>query len=146
MINPHLNFVARWVYSLWSGNCLFIDKPLPKLMATCYESDHTNTFQLTHLPMDIMAAISQTIFSDAFLWMKSFVIWLKFHWSLFVRVQFTINSFGLDNGLAPNRRQAINWTIADPIHWLMDVALGGVSRRLFKYEENRSNAFDLTKI
>ena len=23
----------------------------------------------------------------------------------------------LDNGLAPNRRQAIIWTNADPIHW-----------------------------
>ena len=24
---------------------------------------------------------------------------------------------GLENGLAPNRRQAIIWTNADPIHW-----------------------------
>ena len=37
-----------------------------------------------------MAAISQTISSDAFSWMKSFVFWLKFHWSLFLRVQLTI--------------------------------------------------------
>ena len=26
-------------------------------------------------------------------------------------------STGSGNGLAPNRRQAIIWTIADPIHW-----------------------------
>ena len=32
-----------------------------------------------------MAAISQTIFSDAFSWMKSFVVWLRFHWRLFSR-------------------------------------------------------------
>ena len=32
---------------------------------------------------DKMAAISP--FSDAFSWMKSFVSWLRFHWSLFVR-------------------------------------------------------------
>ena len=38
---------------------------------------------LTHLPLDKMAAISQTTFSNAFSWMKSFVFWLKFHWSLF---------------------------------------------------------------
>ena len=38
---------------------------------------------LTHLPLDKMAAILQTMFSDAFSWMKSFVFWLKFHWSLF---------------------------------------------------------------
>ena len=41
---------------------------------------------LTHLPLDKMAAILQRIFSDAFSWMKSFVFWLKFHWSLFLRV------------------------------------------------------------
>ena len=45
---------------------------------------------LTHLPLDKMAAISQTIFSDAFSWMKSFLFWLKFHWSLFLRVQLTV--------------------------------------------------------
>ena len=32
--------------------------------------------------------------------------------------------FGLDNGLAPNRRQAIIWTNAHPIHWRI-YALGG---------------------
>ena len=33
-------------------------------------------------------------------------------------------SIGLDNGLAPNRRQAIIWTNADPILWHIYVALG----------------------
>ena len=33
------------------------------------------------------------------------------HWTLF--------SIGLDNDLAPNRRQAIIWTNADPIYWHM---------------------------
>ena len=33
---------------------------------------------LTHLPLDKMAAISQTIFWDAFSWMKHFVCWLNF--------------------------------------------------------------------
>ena len=36
-----------------------------------------------------MAAISQTIFSYAFSWMKSFVLWLKFHWSLFLKTELT---------------------------------------------------------
>ena len=45
---------------------------------------------LTHPPLDKMATISQMVFSDAFLWMKWFVFWLKFHWSLFLRVQLTI--------------------------------------------------------
>ena len=45
----------------------------------------------------------------------------KFHWSLFQP------STGLDNGLAPNRRQAIIWTNADPIHWRIYAALGEMS-------------------
>ena len=76
-------------------------------------------------PLDKMAAILQTIFSVAFSWMKSFVFWLKFHWSLFLRVQLTKNSTGLDIGLAPNRRQAITLTNADPIHWCIYAAQAG---------------------
>ena len=34
--------------------------------------------------LDKMAAIPQTIFSGAFSWMKCFLFWLKFHWSLFL--------------------------------------------------------------
>ena len=33
-------------------------------------------------------------------------------------------NIGLDNGLAPKRRQAIIWTNADPIHWRIYAALG----------------------
>ena len=54
-----------------------------------------------------------------------FEFWLKFHWSLFVSVQLTIPSIGSDNGLAPNRRQAIIWTNADPIYWRIYAALRG---------------------
>ena len=41
-------------------------------------------------PVGKMADISQTIFSDEFLWMKSFVSWLKFQWNLFLRIEMTI--------------------------------------------------------
>ena len=81
---------------------------------------------LTHLALDKMATILQTTFSDAFSWMKSFVLWLKFHWSLFVRVQLTITQHCLDNGLAPNRPQAIILTNYDIIQWCIYVALGDV--------------------
>ena len=46
---------------------------------------------LTNLLLAKMAAILQTIFSDAFLWMESFIFWLKFHWNLFLRGQIHIN-------------------------------------------------------
>ena len=45
---------------------------------------------LTHCGRDKMAAIFQTTFSIAFSWMKKFEFWLRFHWSLFPRVQLTI--------------------------------------------------------
>ena len=49
----------------------------------------------------------------------------KFHWGLVLRFQLTITSIGLDNSLAPNRRQAISWTNADPIHGRLHGALVG---------------------
>ena len=74
---------------------------------------------LTYLPLDKIAAISQKTFSSAFSWMKSFVLWLKFHWSLFQWFQLTINQHW------PNRQQAIIWTNADLFHWCIFAALEG---------------------
>ena len=51
---------------------------------------HDSPLRLTHWGRDKMDAISQTIFSNAFSWMKIFVFWLKFHGSLFPRVQLSI--------------------------------------------------------
>ena len=45
---------------------------------------------LTHWGRDKMDAISQTIFSNTFSWMKIFQLLSKFHWSLFARVILTI--------------------------------------------------------
>ena len=45
---------------------------------------------VTHWSRERMAAISQTTFSNAFSWMKIYEFRLKFHWSLFPRVQLTI--------------------------------------------------------
>ena len=44
---------------------------------------------LTHWGWDKMAAIFQT-FLNAFLWMKIYELQLRFHWSLFLRVQLSI--------------------------------------------------------
>ena len=46
-------------------------------------------WSLTHWGPNKMAAISQT-FSNAFSWMKMLEFWFKFHWSLFLRFEFTI--------------------------------------------------------
>ena len=42
---------------------------------------------LTHWGRDKMAAVSQTTLSNAFSWMKMLEFELRFHWSLFLRVQ-----------------------------------------------------------
>ena len=45
---------------------------------------------LTHWGWDEIDAISQTIFLNAFSWMKMYEFCLKFHWSSFLRLQLTI--------------------------------------------------------
>ena len=80
----------------------------------------------TPLPLDKMAAISKTTFSNAFSWMKSFVfmiILLKFVSREGSSWQY--RSICSSNVLAPNRRQAITWTNADPVHQRIYAALGG---------------------
>ena len=54
-----------------------------------------------------MSAISQTTFSNAFLWTKKREFRLKFLWSLLLRVQLTKFQNWLNYGLAPTRRQDI---------------------------------------
>ena len=45
---------------------------------------------LSHWGWDKMDAISQTTFSSAFSWMRMYEFRLKFHWSLFLKVQLTV--------------------------------------------------------
>ena len=48
---------------------------------------------LTHWGRDKMAAIFQTTLSNAFSWMKMYKFRLRFHWSLFPRVQLAIYQY-----------------------------------------------------
>ena len=59
-----------------------------KVQHTCMERDER--FNQLHWGWDKMAAIFQTTVSNGFSWMKMYEFWLKFHWSLFLRVQLTI--------------------------------------------------------
>ena len=45
---------------------------------------------ITHF-LDEMAVIWKTTFFNAFLSMKSFVFWFKFHWSLFLKIELKIS-------------------------------------------------------
>ena len=54
--------------------------------------------------------------------MKKFDFWLKFVPKGPIDNSYSID---LDNGLAPNRRKAIIWSNAVPIHWHIYAALWG---------------------
>ena len=60
-------------------------------LASILRMCHIPGIILTHWGRDKMAAISQTMFSNAFSWMKIYQFRLGFHWSLFPRVQLTIS-------------------------------------------------------
>ena len=76
------------------GDCFSVTKlcwyknflKYPHRMTKMMQPSH---FPLTHWDRDKIDAISQTTFSSAFSWMKMFEFRLKFHWSLFLRVQLT---------------------------------------------------------
>ena len=86
------NIVILWIYDIYYDmNILYIyytriTSSIPLLLV----ARSPVTMVLTHLPLDKMAAISQTIFSDAFWWTKS-LFWLQFHLTLFPSVQSMIN-------------------------------------------------------
>ena len=117
-VNQTLSSISQiWYYSLVPNQItvanlnVYIDyRRFPCTFV--YHTQHSPT--LTHWFRDKMAAVSQTTHSNAFSWMKMLEFQLRFHWSLFLRVQLTIqkkSNIGSDNGLAPVRRQTIIWTI-----------------------------------
>ena len=77
---PRVKRGCRRILHIWS----------PKEITDISHSPHLAQ-DINSSPLDKMADISQTILSGAFSWMKSFVFWLKFHWSLFLKVQLTIS-------------------------------------------------------
>ena len=64
---------------------------------------------------DKMADIFQMTFSDAFTWLKMYEFRLRLHWNLTLREQLQYSHICWDNGLAPNRQQAIIWANLDPV-------------------------------
>ena len=71
-----------------------------------------------------MDAISQTTFSNAFSWKKLFEFRLKFHWSLFLRVQLLIlhHWFRQWLGAGPATSHCLNqWWL---VYWCIYASLG----------------------
>ena len=91
-IQPQYLLVSgmSWLFqsSLKRWNCLnsFPTSPVFSLMGNV----HTNACLVNSLRPRQMDAISQTTFPSVFSWMKMYEFRLKFHWSLFLRVQLII--------------------------------------------------------
>ena len=81
IVNWILQNIFQWHSS--QNTLVFIQENVLKMSVVKCCPSCAGLRVLTHLPLDKMAATLQMIYSDAFLWMKSFVFWLKFHWSLF---------------------------------------------------------------
>ena len=84
----------------------------------------SSNLYLTHWGRDKMAAISQTIISKAFSWMKMFEFWLRFHWIMFQRVQLTIfqHWFGWWLGAGQATSHYLNqWCL---VYWRIYASLG----------------------
>ena len=88
---------------------------LCKQLVTAYKRGKIVTWgiELAHLPLDKIVTILQPTLSNAFLWMKSFVFWFEFHWSLFLRVQLTYaprttKFLGVYTGFTPSVRPSIH--------------------------------------
>ena len=79
---------------------------------------------LTQWGRDKMAAIFQTTFSNSFTWMKMHEFQIRFYWRLSQGSNWQNSSIGWDNGLAPNRRQAIIWTSDGRGYWRIYASLG----------------------
>ena len=84
-----------WVrYFVWNFKHISVFETPPDSYRQMWKFPlHTSTqlwHWLTHWGRDKMDAISQTTCSSGFYWMKMFEFRLKFHWSLFLRVQLTI--------------------------------------------------------
>ena len=79
---------------------------------------------LTHWARNKMAASLQATFSDVIFWVKIFVCRFEFHWRFSQWSNWQWTSTDSDNGLAPNRRQAIMCTNHVLVYWRIYVSLG----------------------
>ena len=73
----------------WSNAC-HLWYVAVELVSNSWETLQFPACPVNSSPLNKMVAISQTIFSDAFSWMKIFIFWVQFHLILFLWVQLTI--------------------------------------------------------
>ena len=87
---PTRKHVTLMVYSRWAKGVIEIVAQVKHVHDNFGHNEITGTTSVNTLRPRQMDAISQTTFSSAFSWKKMFEFLLKFHWSMFLRVELTI--------------------------------------------------------
>ena len=110
---------AQWPHWRYTGSCLGNSLVQNRWQAIIQFNYDWVQVSLTQWGRDIMAVNFLTIFSNAFSWMKIYKFRLRFHWSLFPRVQWTIFQHWFRLGLGAgqvtshylNQWWLVNWRI-----------------------------------
>ena len=94
---PSCLVVYLFIHKLFFYKTVFPSWPMGhiSLVAITWTTVNVPYLNLTHWGRDKMTAFSQTIFPNAFPWMRKYEFRLKFHWSLFLGVQLTIFQYRL---------------------------------------------------
>ena len=111
-----LSAYCNWLRSI----SLYVTKS-PNHLILCDPSWHGHLGKINSSPPGQNGRHFAIIFSYAFAWIliENFTEFCSYE------SNWQYPSMGLDNGLAPNKRQAIVWANAAPIHWRIYAALGG---------------------
>ena len=110
------------------------------------QTDMSAFILLTYWGRDKMDAISQTPFSKAFSWMKTFEFRLNCHWSLFLRVQLTIFQHWFRQWLGADQETShyLNrWWI---VYWRIYASLGLNELRTRSHYLNQWRSSPMTHI
>ena len=119
------HIVAETIFQTWDSRARY--SPQIKINAKFYAE---GKLLFMFWGRDKMTALLQMAFSKSYFVWKWLCFWFKFHCALLSNWQ----CIGVDNGLVPNRRQAITWTNVDQATWRHKGLPGGcftnVSRAL----------------
>ena len=93
MVKTVKNYSCTFPFLLYLHRYIFCCIQYIKIRISFSYGVHIETWRIKPSLLGIMAAISQTIFLEAFSRMKSFLFGLKLHWGLFLGVKLTISEY-----------------------------------------------------
>ena len=139
MVSTHLNQLISSKWLVIAGHCVGNPASDPSTLIEAYDLNFKHLSPWTKWP-----AFRRQYFQVHFREWKL----LYFDWYFIEFCSLGSNwqklRIGLYNGLAPNRRQAIIWTNAVPIHWRINAALGTMGRYVKQRDPKRHHHYPPT--